>query len=770
MQNARFDGQHLASELKAVIQELKMYKDDYVSMMLEKIKSLLYPANHPYHYPVIGYKEDLLNLSSENLHRFYKKHYHPDRAVLFVIGDVNPEEVIALAKEQFEDITSESESMIQSFPVLHDSLETQHTRFYEDVATEQLGFYWRIPGKKSEHEVVATAAASLLGDGEGSRLYRALVDEHKVASDVCVYAQKFMESGIFLVLVEPVSGKSTECRCVIEQELAKVIEYGFDDKELEYITKSQGKRFFQRLQRFTNFTYEWLTSYFATGDEYAVFNRVNKFVEIQSSHVQDFIQDCLDPFLMNQIEVLPMPERKRELSEQIKRESDTLDKEILSKYRRTVPVEPPKFALTISEPEPLDFVFPKPDKKFVLDNGLTVLFRQNRSLPLLSVSCKFKDYFYFSSAKEGIPLGVMMDMLIEKSDGYSKQDNVDFFEFYGVDYSFGKSGGHLSLLSSDVKKIFERFLYVLCNPVFESRALEKVRAIEIDSFMRSKDDPIQVAVRELRRSVYKDHPFGWSFEQALDELEQLSPRDLKTLHEKYINPENMILSIAGDFDINTMEKIIKGVFGQWVNTGERITIEYPESVFDSQAKIDTFMLRDQVVLAMGQPSPVTIEHPDLIPLKLLNYIGFHSLGSRIFQLRQRSGLFYDAFGAWAAGAGHEHGFDYVGAILSPDKVALVEQKMRALIDGMARDGVTQEEVSAARQLYLKTLIDAISTNASVAEVMCTLEVFGLGFDYYDNVLKRIQSMSIAELNSTCAKYFNTDKMVRIRVGRVGQAT
>src|SRR3990172_8208409 len=43
MQNARFDDQHLASELKAVIQELKMYKDDYWSMMLEKVDSLLYP-------------------------------------------------------------------------------------------------------------------------------------------------------------------------------------------------------------------------------------------------------------------------------------------------------------------------------------------------------------------------------------------------------------------------------------------------------------------------------------------------------------------------------------------------------------------------------------------------------------------------------------------------------------------------------------------------------------------------------------------------------
>ena len=59
MQNARFSDQHLASEVKAVIQELRMYSDSHWHVMLDHAFTTLFPANHPYHHPIIGYKEDL---------------------------------------------------------------------------------------------------------------------------------------------------------------------------------------------------------------------------------------------------------------------------------------------------------------------------------------------------------------------------------------------------------------------------------------------------------------------------------------------------------------------------------------------------------------------------------------------------------------------------------------------------------------------------------------------------------------------------------------
>ena len=73
MQHCTFKQEHLNSEVKAVIQELKMYKDQHVSDLSEKMIQSIF-SDHPYHYPIIGFKQDLWTVDRDALFNFYKKH------------------------------------------------------------------------------------------------------------------------------------------------------------------------------------------------------------------------------------------------------------------------------------------------------------------------------------------------------------------------------------------------------------------------------------------------------------------------------------------------------------------------------------------------------------------------------------------------------------------------------------------------------------------------------------------------------------------------
>lgn len=765
MQNVRFDEQHLASEMKAVIQELKMYRDDYWYIMFEKIYSILYPANHPYHHPIIGYKEDLMNLTSQNLKSFYKKYYQPDRATLFIVGDVDPDEAFAEVKKHFGNISLEKPTELPVYPNLSYELTTNNTHFYEDVKAEQLGFYWRIPGMSDPTEILPSATAIVLGGGEGSRLYHSLIDEHQVAMSVTVHAEKGLASGVFLILIEPVTGKIDECRKIVQEELYKAMNEGFTEKELEVMVRTQGKGFLQRLQSFDSMTHEWIVSYFATRDEYALFNRVNKFVDLTSKDLQAFMKEHLDPFFMNQMQVLPVPEEKQNLLEIAKKKAQEFDEKILAKFVRTTPIEEVRYAKEIKAPEALDFIFPKPDRSFKLANGLTVLLKQNRFLPLISVQCRFKDYFYFSGSREGIVVELMMRALTEGSKGLSKKEIVDFFEFHGVDYEFNTSGARLSLLSADIKPVMKRLVDILTKPTLTSEVIDKIKTMAIDSYERDKDDAVEVAQRELKKLVYYGHPFSWGFDEAIKLLKNTTFEEVRELHKALLIPSNMVLAVVGDFDLDEMESLIKDTFVPW-KSGETKLVETPESIFVPGQQHDIQMSRDQLVLLFGRPSVLTINHPDLVPMKLLNYIGFYEGGSRLFQLREKTGLFYTAFGGYGIGASKDHGIDFVGILLNPENATYAEKEIRALIGNMALNGVTQEEIDAARHLYLKSLIDTIATNGGVADVFCILESFNLGFDYYDNVLKRMQLLTKVELDDLCKKYFTMNDVVRIRVGRI----
>ena len=69
MRNCTFKEEHLNSEMKAVIQELKMYRDNYSSSLIEHMISAIF-NDHPYHYPIIGFKHDLWSLKSADLISF----------------------------------------------------------------------------------------------------------------------------------------------------------------------------------------------------------------------------------------------------------------------------------------------------------------------------------------------------------------------------------------------------------------------------------------------------------------------------------------------------------------------------------------------------------------------------------------------------------------------------------------------------------------------------------------------------------------------------
>ena len=769
MQNARFDEQHLASELKAVIQEVKMYKDDYWRRIFEKAIQTAFPSNHPYHFPVIGYQEDLLNLKAENLKRFYKKYYSPDRATLFIVGDFDEEQAVSLARQNFENIKPNGVEKLPDMPSVLPQFSSTNVRFYEDVKNSMLCFFWHIPGLKDKSEIVSSALDFLLGGGEGSRLYRKLVEQKKVAISVSTAAATMMEGGIFGIFIEPIEGKSDYCQALVTRELMKIMRKGFTEYELVRMVKNNVRSFFSRLQNYKDFTYTWIKSYFATRDEFAVLNHVNLYKQVTSKQLQDFVREYMDPLFMNRIEVVPLPDDKKDVKMQVQHISDDIDREILKHHQRVAPLEPPKLVSSMQSPNKFDFVFPKPDVEMTLDNGLKVLLKKNSSWGLISLGLKFKDAEYLSSAKDGVLVGIMMDILMEGSRKYSKEQNVDFFESNGVIYKFDTSGISISMLNQDYKPVFERLFHILRKPSFPKLALNKLKEIAIGSFNRCKDDQTEVLRRKISCTVYKNHPYSWTFDDAIGLVNKVNTADLLQLHMHYVVPSGMVLTVVGDFDLDQMKANVKSVFGKWKNDSSK-KIEYKSGDFTPKESIDEFMVRDQVLMAFCRPSPLTVYDADLIPVKMLNYITFYSLGSRIYQLREQTGLFYNAFGAYAAGAGKMHGFDYVGAILSLDKLEFAENAMRDLIQDLAKNGVTQRELDDARQLYLKSLIDSVSSNSDLAGMLNYLESMRLGFDYYDKVLARIQAMALQEVNGIAAKYFSTDNMARIRVGRVGQKT
>jgi len=767
MKNARFDEQHLASELLAVIQELKMCKDRYWTRMFEKANELAYPPNYPYHFPIIGYKEDLATISAAKLKHFYEKYYSPSHALLMIIGDIDLDDAIDEAKKQFAHLArGHQEDLSHRFCTLTPDLTSNKTKIYEAVQKEQLGFYWVVPGIKSGKAHIVQALVDVLGGSEGSRLVKRLVDTDKIAHGAMLSSSDHMESTIIFILIEPKQGKTEACRKVVTEELNKLITEGVKPFELNRLVQGEAVQFFSHMEDLQDFASEWLTSYFATRDEFDLFKHIDRLQHINSEMLCSFAKEYLDPLFMHQIELVPLPEGKKVIWEQAKKASDELDTLILANHVRTTEVEEPSFVYSLPEPNPLKFTFPAATRKFTLANGLRVVLHKDDHIPLMNVQCQFRDVAYFSNALEGTLIDFMMGMLMEGSEEYSKDELVDYFESLGVDYGFDATGGHILCLTRDANSVLERFFTVLTKPVFGKSAFEKQKQNLVHSFISSKDNPKAVAMRMLKNVLSNgSSTCSWSFDDAIELVQKASVSDLKALHKKHVVPAHMLLSITGAFNVDELQAELERIFGSWSGSA------YVESTYDyrgfiPKTKIDIEMLRDQTVLLFGSPSPLTIYDPELPYVRMLNIIAFNSLGSRLYELRERTGLFYTAQGSWANSAERQGGFNYVFALLNPSNVIKAEAEIYKTMKTFIDNGVLEEEVSAVRQMYLNGLIDMTSTLGSLASMFARLELLGLAPSHYDTVLEKVQTVSVDTLNQIAKKQFETESLARIRVGRV----
>ncbi len=764
MKNVAFDSEHLASEVKAVIQELNMYRDKPISRMVEIALRLGFPGNHPYHHSVIGYKEDLASVTSDTLKKFYKKYYHPERAVLYMVGDLNPDDAIAYAESYFADIPNGGSSEFNAFPeVVHD-LTINVSRVYEHVQQEQAVFYWVIPGLKSGTETIVQAIKSALGGGEGSRLYKALVDDAKVADDIGVEVYQMMHGGLFLIIVEPKRGKLDQCREIIIAEMSNFIVNGISEIERQKFIASHTTNFARSLESLTGLVEAWIPSYFMTRDEHAVFSRLDACYTLDPKEITEFAAAHLDPFLMSWAEVMPFVKSKEVFWQRNQAHLKAIEEQILEAHQRTTEVVDPVLPEAFSHPRPLSFTFPRPTQEYVLDNGLQVVMQADDSVPLCSMVLQFRNGSYYAASREGRLVSMMMGMLLEGSMQFSKQQLMDFFEANGVYYRFDGYGIQASLISTNHLEVFERVLHVLFNPKFDEKTLEHVKNLTVATLERSKDEQSDVAMRILKNTVYKGTANDWSADAMIAIVKKITIEDIKALYSMTIRTEAVVASFAGQFDESGLKALIQKYFAH-LPGGEFTPKTVGSGSFVPGAQIDFPMQKDQIFFVMGQPSTVKLLDEDYLPLRMLNLIAFYSLGSRLYQLREQTGLFYRASGGMAAGATVlEPGVDSVYAIVNPSAAEQAEQGIRAMYADLAEHGVDPEELEATRQLMLKQTLDLIGTTQERASLFAGMKALGLASDYYDTLIARVNAMTVDELNAVAKKYFDTSKMARIRVG------
>ena len=234
MLSLAFTEKSLEVQRNVVIEE---FKQRYLNQPYGDVWLILRPLAykvHPYKWATIG--KEIAHIEDavmDDVKNFFKKHYCPANAIMVVAGNVNSDQVLALAKKWFEPIAA-GEPTRRNLPPEPPQTEERKLTVKRDVPQDAIYKAYHMCARTDADYYATDLISDVLSRGNSSRLYKSLVKDKKLFSEINAYVMGDFDKGLFLI-----SGKLSEGVTVdqaengIAEEVEKIRNELVDEKELQ---------------------------------------------------------------------------------------------------------------------------------------------------------------------------------------------------------------------------------------------------------------------------------------------------------------------------------------------------------------------------------------------------------------------------------------------------------------------------------------------------------------------------------------------------------
>jgi len=198
MANLELNEEILNSERMVVLEERRLRAENSPEGKIQEALWQLSYRRHPYQWPVIGYSQDLLSISLEQVKEFFKTHYQPANATIVIVGDFKTEAAYPLIKKYYERIPSKGKvkRKIQEEP---EQQEERRLTLRDHVLSERFAQAYHITAATNDDSYALDVLANILFEGTSSRAYRRLVEEKELAIAVTGSAYTPTYPGLFII-------------------------------------------------------------------------------------------------------------------------------------------------------------------------------------------------------------------------------------------------------------------------------------------------------------------------------------------------------------------------------------------------------------------------------------------------------------------------------------------------------------------------------------------------------------------------------------------
>lgn len=740
--------QEKLDEQRGVVQNEKRQGDNQpYAVVNELMTKATYPAGHPYSWTVIGSMEDLDAASLEDVHEWFKTYYGAANAVLVVAGDITPE----VAKEKVEKYFGD----IPPGPPIskHDTWIAKMTgtkrQIVEDrVPQARVYKVWNVPEWGSEEIAYLDLASDVLAMGKTSRLYKRLVYDDQIATNVAAYYSPGEIGSQFVIhaTVKP-GGDLHEVEAVINEVFGEFLMEGPTQEELQRVKTKHISNFVHGIEGIGGFggKSDILAQSEVYGDGPDHYKKYLRYVA--NSTVKD-IKDAANKWLSDGeyiLEVHPYP----------------------NYVTAAVGADRSKLPETGTPP---DAKFPD-IQTAALSNGLKIMLAQRSTIPVVNFSLQIDAGFAADQFGIAGTAGLAMKMIDEGTQNMNSLEISDALDNLGAEIGSGSNLDmcvvNLSTLKSTIDQSLELYTDIILNPSFPEDELDRLKKQTLAQIQNEKTNPVQMALRTFPGILYgKEHAYGIPFTGSGYEetVVKIDRQALIDFHNTWFKPNNATLIVTGDISMDELLPKLESKFADW-KAGE-VPQKNISEVQNAEKPVVYLMNKPgapQSIIFSGQlVAPRGVENN--LEIETMNDILGGTFTSRInMNLREDKHWSYGSQSI-IFGARGQRPFLVFAMVQSDKTKESFAEVLREVNEYITTNPATEDELDKIILNNTLTLPGNWETNGAVAASLSEIVRFGLPEDYFETYSERVKNLSLDKVREAANSTLDPTKFAWMIVG------
>ncbi|MGH7664912.1 MAG: M16 family metallopeptidase [Gemmatimonadaceae bacterium] len=706
-----------------------------------------YPAGHPYSWTTIGSMEDLDAATLEDTREWFRTYYGPNNAVIVVAGDIDPETARQKVEKYFGAIPPGPPIAKQERWIA--KMEGTHRGVMQDrVPQARIYMVWNVPEWGSAEADYLNLVTDVLASGKTSRLYKRLVYDEQIATDVFAYiSQREIGSQVYIQATALPGEDLAAVERAIEEELARFMKEGPTAEELRRIKTQFRAGFIRGAERIGGFGGK--SDILATN---MVYGGDPSFYKVTMERVANAtaaqLRQAANTWLSEGVyilEVHPFP--------QLTTVATTVD-------RSSLP--------DVASPPAPDF----PElQTATLSNGLQVILAERDAVPVINFNLLVDAGYAADQLSSPGTASLAMTMLDEGTQTRNaleiSADLASLGARLGTGSNLDMSTVFLSSLLERVDSSLAIFADVILNPSFPAADFERLKQQQLAEIEREKVSPFQMALRVMPALLYgSEHAYGNSLTGSgtRESVAALTREDLIAFHRTWFKPNNATLIVVGATTLAEITPKLERLFRGW-SAGDVPAKNLAEVAQKDESVvylIDRPGSQQSIVLA-GHVAPPT-RNPHEIAIGALNSVLGGNFTSRInMNLREDKHWSYGARTLLLDARGQRPFIVYAPVQTDRTKESLQEvmNELRGIIGDRP---VTAEELAKAQANLTLSLPGQWETIGSVGGSIAEIVRFDLPHDYFDDYSAAVRALELADVTSVAEDVVHPDRIVWVVVG------